>query len=107
LQPNYFFDLSVPQLRRDSSARRAQALGMGLVIEADGRVYTNPAFYDRFGPYLATLMEYPDLRSRPIALNEGGGTLVALSARKSARDRVLYSRLIQAFAVIDSTTGGP
>jgi len=103
LQPNYFFDPRVPQVRLDSAAVRARSRAMGLEIEFDGRVYTQPGFYDRLGPYLSILESSLDIRRGSIAIYEGGGALIELSRRKAFRYRALYKRLVDALDWNDST----
>jgi hypothetical protein len=104
LQPNFFFDPRIPQVRLDSAASRARSLGMGLEIEFDGRVYTQPQFYDRLGPYLSVLESNPDLRWSSIVIYEGGGALVELARRKALRYRTLYKRLADVLDRYDSTS---
>ncbi len=93
LQPNYFFDRTVPLARLDSAAARAVKHGMGLEIEFDGRLTATPGFGDRLDPYLAVLRRYPQLRARSIALFDGGGALLELSRSRLATQRQQYDRL--------------
>ena len=96
LQPNYFFHREVATVRLDSAADRAVRLGMGLELEFDGRLYADPRFGDRLEPYLAALATHPDLQDRSIAVYEGGGALIRLSASHAAADRERYRRLAEA-----------
>ncbi len=96
LQPNYFFDPAIPVSRIDSAAAYAERSGMGLEVEFDGRVSSNPVFADRLDPYLGALGRYPGLRARGVAVYEGGGGLVHLAWSRVARDRALYDTLDEA-----------
>jgi len=93
LQPNYFFNRDVPATRLDSAASRATRMGMGLEIEFDGRLLSDPRYGDRLDPYLAVLVGHPELRSRPIVIYEGGGALLALSRSQDMARRALYAAL--------------
>ncbi|HXQ27856.1 MAG TPA: DUF4855 domain-containing protein [Gemmatimonadales bacterium] len=93
LQPNYFFDLTVPATRLDSAAAHAVGAEMGLEIEFDGRVFDDPQFGDRLGPYLSTLASNPELRDRSIAIYDGQGALVSLSRSTAAPLEALYRQM--------------
>jgi hypothetical protein len=93
LQPNYFFNLDLPESRLDSAAARAEQNGMGLEVEFDGRLWADPMFCDRLQPYLTTLQQQPQLRAREVALYEGGGALLYLALGKRPEDRALYRAL--------------
>jgi len=103
LQPNYFFNLGVPQLRLDSASTRAKSLGMGIELEFNGRVYSSPAYYDRLGPYLSLLEGDTTLRARAVTVYEGGGALLHLARSRNERERVLYDRFVQALSAKDFT----
>lgn len=92
LQPNYFFDRDVAATRLDSAVARAQGAGMGLEIEFDGRMLSDPRFSDRLEPYLAALWLHPELR-QSIAIYDGAGALVALSRRRRPAGRDRYEAL--------------
>jgi hypothetical protein len=96
LQPNYFFQRDVPATRVDSAAAHALRNGMGLEIEFDGRLSTDPRFGDRLTPYLAALATYPALASRSIAIYEGGGELIRLSESRDPADVKRYRELVAA-----------
>jgi hypothetical protein len=103
LQPNFFFHLEIPQLRLDSAATRAKALGMGVEVEFNGRVYSSPAYYDRLGPYVSMLEGDSILRARAVTVYDGGGALLYLARSRNARDRSLYDRLVEALSVNGSS----
>lgn len=93
LQPNYFFDRSVPAIRLDSAVARALRNDMGLEIEFDSRLLGNMQFNDRLAPYLAALLMNPGLRDRAIAIYDGEGTLAQLSRSRSLPAVVRYRGL--------------
>jgi hypothetical protein len=95
LQPNYFFDLALPQTRLDSAAARAAQNAMGLEVEFDARLWADSMYCDRLQPYLTTLANQPQLRAREIAVYEGGGALLHLSFGWKPGDRALYRELGQ------------
>ena len=90
LQPNYFFDLTLPATRLDSAAADAEGANMGLEIEFDGRVFDNPQFSNRLDPYLSTLSSNPELLGRSIAIYDGEGALVNLSRSTATPFAALY-----------------
>jgi hypothetical protein len=95
LQPNYFFNLTLPPLRIDSAFALARALGMGVELEFDQRLLSDPRYADRLLPYLERLGAAPDLWQRSLAIYEGGGALVRLSKSPDPRQRALYRGLAQ------------
>lgn len=103
LQPNAFFNLQVSSLRPDSAAHRALALGLGVELEFNARLYTNPDYADRLAPYLEMLEQYPALRERSVAAYDGQGALIHLSRSAVPRDRALYARLVHVLTASDST----
>jgi hypothetical protein len=90
LQPNYFFDPSIPLSRLDTTATRAKDNGMGLEVEFDGRIWADPMFCDRLQPYLTTLQQQPALRTREVAVYDGAGGLVHLSFQTTPQDKARY-----------------
>lgn len=103
LQPNYFFSLQVPQVRLDTAARRAIALGLGVEVEFNSKIYSDSAYYNRFDPYLTLLATSPFLQRRSIVVYEGQGALIHLSRSPLRRDRAIYARLVQALTLSDPT----
>ena len=79
LQPNYFFDRTIPATRLDSAVARAERVQMGIEVEFDWRLLDDPRFADRLGPYLAALALHPELRARSLAVYDGAGVLAKLS----------------------------
>ncbi len=97
-QPNFFFHPEIHPARLDSAMRAADSLAMGIEIEFDPRLFTNPAYADRLEPYLATLRLHPELRRRSIAIYDGAGALLTLSRSRDARLRALYDDFVAAVA---------
>jgi uncharacterized protein DUF4855 len=93
-QPNYFFHPEVATSRLDSAVERARVNGMGVELEFDGRLFSNPDFFGRLNPYLVALENTPELRNRSIAIYEGAGALIQLSRSRDAQHRALYNRLV-------------
>jgi len=102
VQPNYFFDLSLPTLRVDSAFARARARDMGVEIEFDGRLIGAPQYSARLFPYLGRLEAAADLRARSLAIYEGGGALLSLSRSRNPWHRAVYDRLVRALRAPDS-----
>jgi len=95
LQPNYFFSRDVPATRIDSAVARARSAGMGFEIEFNGRLIDIPSYADRLLPYLVALRSDSALRARSLALFDGGGALLALSASRDPLYRALYLMLVE------------
>jgi hypothetical protein len=96
LQPNYFFNRDVPATRLDSAANRATRMGMGLEIEFDGRLLSDPRFGDRLEPYLAELGLHPELKNHSLVIYEGGGALLMLARSTDPIARMRYQALLRA-----------
>src|SRR5262245_40490740 len=95
-EPHYSFHPQIAINRVDSAVERATTNGMGLELEFDGRLFSNPQFFDRLGPYLVALEAKPELRNRSIAIYEGAGALIQLSRSRDAQHRALYNLLVAA-----------
>lgn len=96
LQPNYFFNRDVAATRLDSAANRASRMGMGLEIEFDGRLLSDPRFSDRLDPYVAQLGMHPELRNHSLVIYEGGGALLALARSTDPIARARYQAFVRA-----------
>jgi hypothetical protein len=75
LQPNYFLRPALTHARLDSALMVAKAHDLGLEIEMDGRIFSETASVARLTDYLEVVAQDSTL---PIALYDGGGTLVKL-----------------------------
>jgi hypothetical protein len=102
LQPNYFFTLSLPALRIDSAFAQARALRMGVELEFDQRLLSDPRYADRLLPYLDRLGAAPELWQHSLALYEGGGALIQLSKSRDPRQRALYRQLAELLGTTDA-----
>lgn len=100
MQPNYFVNPQVGIGRIDSALAFVRLKGMGLVVEFDRRMFNEPArFAGRLDPYLGALDSAPDLLAGSLALYEGGGGLLQLSAARDPATRDLYRRFTRVFGV--------
>ena len=100
MQPNYYLGPEFGLGRMDSALVFVRQRGMGMVVEFDRRLFNEPArFGGRLDPYLAALDTSPDLRAGSLALYEGGGGLLPLSAGRDPATRALYQRLARVFGV--------
>jgi len=93
IQPNYFFHPGVPDRQLRDALAIARANSMGMELEFDLRLFGDSGFANRFDPYLTALEGAPDIHARPIALFEGHGALLRLSASRDSREQGLYRRL--------------
>jgi len=93
LQPNFFFDPSIPDTRLDSAAALAQRSGMGMEVEFDSRVVLDSQYSSRLAPYLSTLTARPALSDREITVYEGAGGLVRMSWSRLPATEALYHEL--------------
>jgi hypothetical protein len=57
-QPNYMFNWSIPPSRLEEAANRAKRYGMGVEIEADGKVFESPEGRARYLAYLDAGVRY-------------------------------------------------
>lgn len=101
LQPNYFFKVDVPPGRLDSAAIHAQHEDLGVEIEFNSKMFSDPRFAGRLDPYLDMLRAYPALRRRTIAIYDGQGALIRLSRSTAPEDRAQYARLVRALTARD------
>ena len=101
LQPNYFFKADVPSDRLDSAAIHAQREDLGVEIEFNSKMFSDPRYASRLDPYLDMLMAYPALQRRTIAIYDGQGALIRLSRSTAPEDRAQYARLVRALTARD------
>lgn len=103
LQPNYFFHPEVGAGRIDSAIAMAKTNRMGMEVELDRRLLTNPQFSDRLDPYLTALQGDSTLRSQPVVIFDGAGAIIDLSKSPDPKHRSVYRRLTAALTGV----GGP
>jgi len=94
LQPNYFFDPTIPDSRLDSAAIMAMGHGMGMEVEFDSRLVLDQTFSNRLTPYLTTLAAHPVLTAREMAVYEGVGGLIRLERFHQPAFEALYQQLV-------------
>ncbi len=95
LQPNYFMNDSLGPDRLDSALVRATAWGMGLEIEFDRRLLTQPQYRPRFTSYLDALETPAGRLLQGVAVYDGAGALPELAAAQDEGLRQLYRRLVE------------
>lgn len=94
LQPNHFFDPKVPDSRLDAACALAQANGLGLEFECDGRAIDSPdTFRPRLHTYLNAFERWGVRTNAAVAYYEGGGALRRMADSSQADVRGLYVTL--------------
>lgn len=95
-QPNHFFHPELPDSRLREACEFARRHGMGLEMELDERLISNPqTFAPRFDAYLKAFETNGVKSSSSIAYYEGGGTLLHLFQSEQPATRGYYDRLAQ------------
>jgi Domain of unknown function (DUF4855) len=93
-QPNYFFHPELPGSRLQEACDFGRQHGMGMEMELDGRLATDPEkFASRFPAYLDAFERNGVKTSAAMAYYEGGGILVRFSKSENADHRQHYDRL--------------
>ncbi len=93
-QPNHFFHPEVPDTRLDDACRFAKDAGMGMEMEFDGRMMSDPANFERrFDVYLDAFERLGAKETSSIAYYEGGGALAELAQAKQPNMRAHYDRI--------------
>jgi Domain of unknown function (DUF4855) len=96
LQPNFFFHPELSPARLQNACDFARAHGMGLEIEFDPRMITDPSVYEpRFHAYLDAFTRNGVNDGAAMAWYEGGGALYRLSASENPKLRGDYDELAQ------------
>lgn len=94
LQPNYFFHPSLSAGRLQNACDFARGHGMGLEMEFDGRMISDPAVFEpRFHAYLEAYTRNGVRDSAAMAWYEGGGALYQLCVSQNPRLRADYDEL--------------
>jgi hypothetical protein len=95
-QPNYFFHPELPDSRLREACEFARQHGLGLEMELDGRLMSNPqTFAPRFDAYLKAFEASGVKSSSSMAYYEGGGALLRLSKSDQPDARHYYDRLAE------------
>ena len=93
-QPNYFFHPELPPSRLQDACNFARQYGMGMELELDGRLISDPQkFGSRLQPYLGAFETNGVKASAAIAYYEGGGALLKLSDSKKPEHHQYYDHL--------------
>jgi hypothetical protein len=95
-QPNYFFHPQLPEAHLQTACDFARAQGMGLEMEFDDRLISQPAiFAPRFEGYLEAFAGNGVRDSAAMSYYEGGGTLLRLARSGDKTTHAQYDRLAQ------------
>jgi hypothetical protein len=88
-QPNYFFHPQLPESHLQTACDFAKTHGMGLEMEFDDRLISQPAvFAPRFDSYLKAFADSGGKDSASISYYEGGGAIFHLA---HANDKTIHS----------------
>ncbi|MGH8024404.1 MAG: DUF4855 domain-containing protein [Limisphaerales bacterium] len=94
LQPNYFFHPTLSTRRLQDACDFARAHGMGLEMEFDSRMITDPPVFEpRFHAYLDAFARNDVQERAAMAWYEGGGALYSLASSKNPKYRGDYDEL--------------
>jgi len=95
-QPNYFFHPTLPEAHLEKACDFARTNGMGLEMEFDDRLITQPDVYaPRFDGYLAAFARNGVKDSAAMSYYEGGGTMLHLWLAQSPAIHAYYDRIAQ------------
>jgi hypothetical protein len=95
-QPNYFFHPELTEPHLQSACNYAREHGMGLEMEFDDRLITQPAIYEpRFEGYLEAFSKNGIKDSAAMSYYEGGGTILHLSRAGNPAIHAHYDRIAQ------------
>lgn len=95
-QPNYFFHPTLPEAQMQKACDFARGHGMGLEMEFDNRLITQPAvFAPRFDGYLKAFAGNGVKDSAAMSYYEGGGTILYLSRARGPAIHAYYDRIAQ------------
>lgn len=93
-QPNHFFNTNIPNSRITEACEFAKQHGMGMEMEFDGRMISDPAaFRPRFHAYLEGFELSGARDNASIAYYEGGGAVLQLARSNKPAVREQYDIL--------------
>lgn len=96
LQPNFFFHPGLSPARLQNACDYARAHGMGLEMEFDPRMITQPEVFEpRFHAYLDSYRRDGVNVGAAMAWYEGGGALYRLAASDNSKMRTDYDEVAQ------------
>ncbi len=90
LQPNYFFNESVPTSRLDEACQLALDYDMDMEMEFDDRVLSTKGWGYRLRNYMEAFKKHGIWSSKRLAYYQGGTTLYNLSKSLNEEDKKLY-----------------
>ncbi len=90
LQPNYFFNTSVPDSRLADACSQALKFGMGMEIEFDGNALEKNGRGYKLRNYMEYFKRYGIWKSSPLAYYQGSWALKWLRGSSSEADQQLY-----------------
>ncbi len=91
LQPNYFFNASVPDTRLSDACSQALKYGMGMEIEFDGNALEANGRGYKLRNYMDYFKRYGIWKSSPLAYYQGSWALKWLKNSSSTADNQLYN----------------
>ena len=95
-QPNYFFHPDLPEVQLQKACDFARDHNMGLEMEFDDRLITQPATYaPRFEGYLNAFAHNGIKDTAAMSYYEGGGTILHLSRAGNPAIHAHYDRIAQ------------
>ena len=95
LQPNYYMGDSIGPERLDSALSRAMAWGMGLEVEFDRRLLTEPKYVARLNRYMEVLESGKGREHiQVVAVYDGAGALWDLAGARDEELKAVYGRLV-------------
>lgn len=90
LQPNYFFNASVPVSRLDAACADALANGMQMELEFDDNALAARGMAYRLRDYMEAFRRHGIWATKRLAYYQGGSSLRSLKYSAEAADRQLY-----------------
>jgi Domain of unknown function (DUF4855) len=95
-QPNYFFHPELPASHLQEACDFARAHGMGLEMEFDDRLISQPKiFAPRFDAYLQAFADNGAKDSASVSYYEGGGAILRLAQSSDKTLHSYYDRIAQ------------
>lgn len=92
MQPNYFFNTTIPYSRLTDACAFGEKYGLGIEMEFDYRV-SQPDFKTRFYDYVRSLTENNVWKQYPVAYYEGGGAWGGMATSSNEELKSMYKTL--------------
>lgn len=90
LQPNYFFNQSIPEARIGVTCQMAINNGMDLEVEFDDNVLARYGKADRLRAYISGFRQYNIDKEHRLAYYQGGNTVYSLHTSTNPDDKALF-----------------